>query len=227
LVETTSRRPYHSPRRTAAARETREAVLEAARQEFARQGYAAATLADIARAAEVSLATVKLVEPTKARLLSAAIRALLRPDDESVALVDQPRWKAMLAEPDARRLLAAVGDGVAAALERQADLISVLSQAASAEPEAARLEQQGSSSRWSDLRTIVEVLAARNELRADLDVDGATDIMWAFASPQMFVLLVRKRGWDTRRWGRWLGDTLARTLLAGGGSEGPDQGGSG
>ena len=132
----------------------------------------------------MSLATVKLVEPTKARLLSAAIRALIRPDDESVALVDQPRWKAMLAEPDARRMLAVVADGVASAFERQADLISVLSQAASAEPEAARLEQQGSSSRRSDLRTIVEVLAARNELRADLDVEGATDIMWAFASPR-------------------------------------------
>ena len=91
-------------------------------------------------------------------------------------------------------------------------------------PEAARLEQQGSSSRWSDLRTIVEVLAARDELRANLDVEGATDIMWAFASPQTFVLLVRKRGWDTRRWGRWLGDTLARTLLADGESAGPDRG---
>ena len=116
MARATSRRPYHSPRRTAAARETREAVLEAARQEFARQGYAATTLADIAGAAEVSLATVKLVEPTKARLLSAAIRALIRPDDESIALVDQPRWKAMLAEPDARRLLAAFGDGFASAL---------------------------------------------------------------------------------------------------------------
>jgi AcrR family transcriptional regulator len=218
LAGTTSRRPYHSPRRAAAAQETRKAVLEAARQEFASQGYTAATLADIARAADVSLATVKLVEPTKARLLSAAIRALIRPDDESVALVDQPRWKAMLAEPDARRMLAVVADGVASAFERQADLISALSQAASAEPEAARLEHEGSTGRWSDLRTIVEILAARNELRADLDVESATDITWALASPQTYVLLVRKRGWDTSRWGRWLGDTLARTLLAGRGS---------
>jgi AcrR family transcriptional regulator len=221
LTESVSRRPYHSPRRTAAARETREAVLEAARREFARQGYAAATLANIARAADVSLATVKLVEPTKARLLGAAIQALIRSDDESVALVDQPWWKAMLAEPDARRLLATVADGIASALERQADLISVVSQAASTEPEAARLEQQGSSGRWSDLRTIIEVLAARNELRADLDVDRATDITWALASPQTFVLLVRKRGWDSSRWGLWLGDTLVRTLLSGGESEGP------
>jgi AcrR family transcriptional regulator len=216
-----SRRPYHSPRRAAAARETREAVLEAARREFARQGYAAATLANIARAADVSLATVKLVEPTKARLLGAAIRALIRSDDESVALVEQPWWKAMLAEPDARRLLIAVAGGVASAFERQVDLMTVLSQAASAEPELARLEQQGSSSRWSDLRTIIEVLAARNELRADLDVDRATDITWALASPQTFVLLVRKRGWDSSGWGRWLGDTLARTLLTGDESEGP------
>src|SRR5512132_2427524 len=48
------RRPYHSPRRIAAAAATRQAILTAARSEFLRNGYTATTIAGIAEAADVA-----------------------------------------------------------------------------------------------------------------------------------------------------------------------------
>src|SRR6185437_12754714 len=95
-----SSRPYHSPRRAEAARETRQAVLAAARRQFVEHGYTHTTLAAIAQAAGVSLATVKLVAGTKPQLLVATIQAEVRRDDVAVPLVEQRWWQQLLAEPD-------------------------------------------------------------------------------------------------------------------------------
>lgn len=208
-----SRRPYHSPRREAAARDTRGAVLDAARLAFAADGYEATTLSEIARRAGVSLATVKLVEPTKGRLLIRAIEGVIRSDDASIPLVEQAWWKELLAETDGRRLLIELTRRAGAALERQVDLLEVAWQAARSEPEVARLEELASRGRWQDMRTVVAALAAAGQLREGLDPDAATDALWALASPQEFALLVRRRGWTPDAWAAWLGDLLARTLV--------------
>ena len=210
-----SRRTYHSPRREAAARETRRAVFAAARQAFAVGGYEGTTLATIARAAGVSLATVKLVEPTKSRLLVGAIEDVVRSDDTSLPLVEQAWWRDLVVEPDAARLLGTLAGRIAGALERQADLLEVVRQAARSEPELARLEERGSLGRRADLGTVVAALAARGDLRADLSAADATDALWAIASPQLYALLVRRGGWTSERWAVWLGDSLVRLLIRG------------
>lgn len=188
-------------------------MLEGARREFAARGYEAATLAAIAAAAGVSLATVKLVEPTKARLLVAAIRDIVRSDDASLPLVEQPSWTALLAEPSPERLLVKLASRAAEALERQADLLSVVWQAAPHEPEIATLEEHASLGRWDDMRTVAVELEARGCLRPGLTVDGATDTLWVGTSPQSYSMLVRRRGWTRDGWAEWLGDLLVRALL--------------
>ncbi len=228
MSDRVSRRAYHSPRREAAARETRAAVLDVARVEFAANGYASATLAAIARRAGVSLATVKLVEPTKGRLLVAATEAVVRSEDASRPLVEQGWWTELLDERDPRLLLARLATRVAAALERQVDLLEAAWQAARTEPEIARLEERASLGRRADMRTVIEALVRSGSLRPDLDPDAATDILWATASPQAFALLVRRRGWTPERWASWLADSLMRLLLTAPGPAGsPSDGLSG
>ena len=210
-----SRRPYHSPRREEAARETQRVVLEAARQQFVLHGYAGTSLAAIARAAGVSLATVKLVGGTKAQLLIAAIRAVIRREDPTVELVEQGWWREMLAEGDSDGLLRRFASRIRSALERQADLFEVVWQAAASEPEIGALEQRASLSRWEDVRQVGQGLADLGVLRPGLDVDGAADVIWALASPQVYRLLVARRGWTPERWEAWLLDSLRGQLLAG------------
>ncbi len=208
-----SSRPYHSPRRAEAARETRRAVLAAARRQFIEHGYAHTTLAAIAEAANVSLATVKLVAGTKPQLLVATIQAEVRRDDDSVPLVEQRRWKEMLSAPTSEGMVRQLVGGIAAALERQSELFAVVWQAAASEPKIVALEERARQSRWNDLRQVAQVLADRGALRPQLDVDMATDIIWALASPQLYRLLTVDREWSRERWEMWLIDGLTTQLL--------------
>jgi AcrR family transcriptional regulator len=208
-----SSRAYHSPRRQQAARETRLAVLAAAREQFVEHGYAGTSLAAIAQSAGVSLATVKLVAGTKAQLLVAAVQGVMRRDDPSLPLVQQPWWREMLGLRDAVRMLREFASIVCPGLERQAELFEVVWQAAASEPELAELDGRASLGRRDDVRQLAHALAELGELRGDLDVDAAADTIWALASPQMFRLLVGRRGWSAQRWQEWLVDSLAVQLL--------------
>jgi AcrR family transcriptional regulator len=208
-----SRRAYHSPRRQQAARETRLAVLSAARQQFTRHGYAGTSLAAIAQSAGVSLATVKLVAGTKAQLLVATVQGVMRRDNPSLPLVEQPWWREMLGLRDPVRMLREFASIVCSGLERQAELFEVVWQAASSEPELAELDGRASLGRRDDVRQVADALSELGELRADLNVDAAADTIWALASPQMFRLLVGRRGWSAQRWQEWLVESLAVQLL--------------
>jgi AcrR family transcriptional regulator len=212
-VAARSTRAYHSPRREQAARETRLAVLAAARQQFVEHGYAGTSLAAIAHSADVSLATVKLVAGTKAQLLVAAVQGIMRRQEPSLPLVEQPWWREMLAQRDPVRLLREFASIVCGGLEGQAELFEVVWQAAASEPELAELEERASLGRWSDVRQVAQALSQLGALRGHLDVDAAADIIWALASPQMFRPLVRRRGWSAQRWQEWLVESLAVQLL--------------
>ena len=209
-----STRPYHSPRREASARETQRLVLDAARRQFVASGYAGTSLATIAAAAGVSLATVKLVGGTKAQLLVAAIQDVIRRGEPALPLVEQLWWREMLAERDPESLLRRFASAIRAALDRQAALFAVVWQAAASEPEIAAIERRASQGRWQDVRQVALALADRGALRAGLGVDAAADIIWAEASPQVYRLLVAGRGWSPERWEEWLLDSLRAQLLA-------------
>jgi AcrR family transcriptional regulator len=208
-----SSRPYHSPRRDQSARETRLAVLAAARQQFIEHGYAGTSLAKIADAAGVSLATVKLVAGTKAQLLEAAVRSVIRREDPTVPHVEQAWWRDILSRPTAQDVISDFAAQVRAALTEQAPLFEVVYAAASSEPELAQLEQRASLGRWNDVRQVAARLTELRALRGDYDIDAATDVIWALASPQMFRMLVGRRGWSALRWEQWLCDSLSRQLL--------------
>src|SRR5689334_4607804 len=98
-------RSYHSPRREAAAVATRQAVLDAVVVLLGKRGYPGTTLAGVAEAAGVSVATVKLIAPTKAALVLEAFHARARGDGTGIPLAERAGWKAMLGERDPARLV--------------------------------------------------------------------------------------------------------------------------
>ena len=98
------RRPYRSPLRRAQARQTRRAILEAARPLFIQRGYPGTSMGDIARAAGVSVKTVEAAFGTKARLLTALRDVTIVGDDEAIPLAGRPWFREMLEEPDHRRM---------------------------------------------------------------------------------------------------------------------------
>jgi AcrR family transcriptional regulator len=132
VKEPTSTRTYHAPRRTAAAAETRHAILRAAKEEFEARGWAATTIRSIARRAGVSPKTVEALFATKPALLEATLLAALSADaadtdtrdvvlPEGILELNTEAVRKVTAAPDAAtalELLAALISETSARIER-------------------------------------------------------------------------------------------------------------
>ncbi len=208
-----TRRAYRSPRRAESARATREAVIEAAGRLFVERGYARTTVAAVAAVAQVSPATVKLVAPTKAALLLQVAYSLARGDAAEEPLGERPQWRDALAAPTAADVVARWVAIASSAYERQAAILEVVWQAASADGEVAVAARQGADSRRSDFGSAIQELERRGALRPGLDSQAALDIAWVVVSPELFRLFARC-GWSRDRWEAWVLETLRDQLLS-------------
>ena len=85
--------------------------------------------------------------------------------------------------------------------------------AAETDPEAATLWQQINEERLAGMGRDAQQLADEGHLRDDVSVDEARDVFWTCTSPELFELLVIKRGWTPERYGQWVGGTFIATLL--------------
>ncbi|HEY6399058.1 MAG TPA: TetR family transcriptional regulator, partial [Solirubrobacteraceae bacterium] len=96
---------YNSPLREQQARQTRERILQAARETFRDSGYGATTLADIAAAAGVAEPTVRAAFKTKPNLVEHLLRLAVRGEDNELQLHQREAFKHMLAATDPDTLL--------------------------------------------------------------------------------------------------------------------------
>jgi AcrR family transcriptional regulator len=224
MAERVKPRRYHSPRREQQAAATRAAILEAAQRLFERDGYAATTMAAIAKEAGVALKTVYLAFETKSGLLRALWHLLLRGDEEDVPIDRRPWYQAVLAEPDAERALRLGAHQARLVKERAGALLGVIRAAAAVDPDAAELWGRIESEFYDNQKRVVQALHDKGALRPGLGVERGADIMWTLNHPELWHLLVGARGWSPAQYERWFGDTvvdqlLGRGAVASGGSE--------
>ena len=207
------RRRYDSPRRREQAGATRRAVLEAAHALFVDRGYVATTIGAIASKANVAPETVYAVFGSKRAILSELVNDAITGNDAPPVL--QQDWvRGLRDEPDPRRRVRALATNGRLILERRAALDELIHGAAAADPEMAALRQVGKSQRAAGQREILHRAFDPTDLRADVDLDTAADILYAIGSPETYRLLVVDRGWTGVRFERWYGDALERLLLA-------------
>jgi hypothetical protein len=50
-------------------------------------------------------------------------------------------------------------------------------------------------------------------LRKSITLDAAADILWTYSSPELYELLVIRRGWSVERYGRFVADSMIAALL--------------
>ena len=207
------RRPYNSPLRREQSAQTRRQILAAAQELFERQGYAGTSMAAIAAAAGVSLKTVYLAFETKSSLLRAVWHLLLRGEQAAVPVGEQAWYRAVLTEPDPERQLRLNMRNSRMVKVRAAAILEVIRDAASADAEIAELWARIQTEFLENQRAIVQSIADKGALVAGLDVDLATDILWALNHPSLYLLLAGERGWTAERYEQWLGDLLCAQLL--------------
>jgi AcrR family transcriptional regulator len=211
-VKTTRR--YESPRRREQAAATRRVVLEAAQPLFEREGYAATTMAAIAKAAGVSLKTVYVIFDTKSGVLRALWNLLLRGDDDDVPVAERAWYREVVEEPDPEHRLRLNARNARRVKERAGALMGVIRTAAELDPDIAVLWGRIQSEFHANQRVIVQSLHDRGALRPGLGVDRATDVLWTLNHPDVWLLLVGQRGWSPAQFEAWFGDTVVAQLLA-------------
>ena len=207
------KRGYNSPRRREQAAETRREILEAARRLFEGQGYAATTMAAIAAEAGVALKTVYVAFETKSGVLRALWNLLLRGGEEDVPVAEQEWYRRVLEEADPERQLRLNARNSSAGKVRIGAILEVISTAAPTDPEIAALWSRIQTDYHANQKAIVASLREKNALDPALSVERATDILWTINHPAVWHLLVRERGWTSKQYEQWSGDTARGQLL--------------
>ncbi|MFD5838697.1 TetR/AcrR family transcriptional regulator [Streptomyces collinus] len=207
MSEEPGRRRYDSLRRTAQAQQTRADIARAALHLFVSRGWAATTIRDVAREAEVSVPTVYAAYGNKSGLT----RALADAADLSA---DVPQLVAALESPsaDPAGQLAAMAGYDRRLYERVGDVITLVREAGRSEPELATLYDD--SRRRGD-RTRVQVFSSwpPGVLRTGLDVPSAVDVYAALCNIDVYAVLTGERGWSPDQVEQWWCGVLVRELL--------------
>jgi AcrR family transcriptional regulator len=209
------KRRYDSSRRRAQAEQTRLDILAAAQALFAEHGYAATTVAQVARAANVVVETVYRAYGSKAKLFRAVVAAAVAGGGERARVdpEDRPAIRAVIEEPDPVRKFALYASTQPGIHRRSGPLLRALDAAAATDPTLAELARQIEQERHHGMRRLAAHLADTGHLRPGLTPTQAADILWTINSLAVHDLLILGRDWPPERYRNWLADTLARLLL--------------
>jgi AcrR family transcriptional regulator len=207
-------RPYDSTRRKEQARQTREAILDAAGTMFRERGYARTTVTAVAEAAGVSVETVYKAFGNKAHLLKGVFDVAIVGDHAPVPMLQRDMVRRIQAEPDPRRKFEIYGEHLAQAGPRAGPVQLLVRAAGAGDPEVAAVWDQMSSERLHGMTEFARHLYEGKQLRDDVTLEEARDVLWTYNSVELYDLLVLQRGWTPERYGAWIARALASALLA-------------
>ena len=205
------KRAYDSARRREQARQTRAAIIDAARRRFLDAGFAATTVAAIANEAGVAVDTVYKAFGGKPGLVSAICQEALTGEGPVPA---ETRSDAMQAtERDPREIIRGWGTLTTEVAPRIAPILLLVRAAATADPEMARLQSQLNAQRLERMTHNARNLANAGGLRAGVTVKHAGEILWTYSSPELYELLVLTRRWPLDDYGKFIADAMIAALL--------------
>ncbi|MEV0088270.1 helix-turn-helix domain-containing protein [Saccharopolyspora sp. NPDC050642] len=199
-------------KRAEKARQTRLRMLQAAGELFVERGYGATPLQDIADRAGVAVQTIYFTFRNKRNLLKEVVDTAIAGDDEPIATMDRPWFREALEADTAEAQLRAHVAGTRQIMERVAAITEVLRIAAATEPEVTELWPQGPDPRYTVQAAAAEALVAKQGARADVSAEQAADVLFGLLSPELYLLVVRDRGWKPEQWEQWVSELLRAQL---------------
>jgi AcrR family transcriptional regulator len=204
-------RPYEGQSRQEQARSTRERVIDVARDEFLENGYGMTTILGIAQHAAVSVETIYKGFGGKAGLVRAIHERGLEGRGPRPAEARSDATSAH--ETDPRAIVDKWGGFVAEVSPLVAPILLLVRSAAATEPELASLLREIDEARLTRMTENARVLHRRGFLRKGVTLDRAAEVMWAYTSPDLYDLLVVRRGWSPDELGAFVAEGLKAALL--------------
>jgi AcrR family transcriptional regulator len=184
-------------------------MLDSARGLFLRSGFASTTVAAIASEAGVSQETVYKTFGGKTGLVEALYRQGLLGRGPVPAY---QRSDSLRTNPDPydvtygwSRLAMEVGPAIS-------PLYLLVRDAALVDPGLGDLLREMDDDRYVRMTENARYLDEAGHLRDGVDLETAADLMWSVTSPEMFELLVVRRGWSLERWADYIYSTVSGLL---------------
>jgi AcrR family transcriptional regulator len=206
------RRRYDVSRRRAASARQQDAVLDAAWRRFAADGFAGSTVDAIAHEAGVSTATIYKVFGGKPGLVRALVHRALLGDPAAARAAEERSDTAGLDATDGATLVHAWGE-LAEVSPRVSPILLLLRDVAAHDRAAADLFDELEAERLTRMGVNARALERIGALRAGVSRAQARDVMWTYTAPDLYDVLVRRRGWSARRYARFVTEALSAALL--------------
>ena len=205
-----SRRRYDSSTRRTDARARREAVLTAARQLLLQDGFAPTTVSAVAGRAGVSEEMVYKNFGGKAGLVRALYAEALLGEGPVPA---ERRSESLRESGDAREVVRGWAILSMEVASRVSPIALLVRDAALVDPRMGGLLAELDDRRHARMADNAQFLCSAGHLRPEVTEGEATDLMWSVTSPEMFDLLVRRRGWSLEQYAGFVYRTIAYGLL--------------
>jgi AcrR family transcriptional regulator len=194
-------------RRAVQAEQTRQEILQAARARFARDGYAATSLKDIAADAGVSVQTLYDSVGSKAHLVR-SLNDLIDREADLMAIVAE-----VGTESDPRAMAVIPARVTARLLDRCGDIMRACLAGGLAEPGLVPLVEEGGRRHRDGAAAIAARLAGMKALRRGVTVDQAALSLAALADFRVGIVLMDDHGMSIDQIEQWMGEQCIRAIL--------------
>lgn len=186
--------------RTQRAEVTRERIAQAARQLFARQGYGATTLQDVADEAGVAVQTVYAVYRSKAGILARLRESVVR-QSEAARFYEEA-----LTEPVRNRKLELFARSIRHRWEYGHDIVTTNQQAAATDAALRREVDKVLETRRAGIGRFAGTLATGAEAAR------ITAVIDALTLPEVYEELTHIQKWTADDFESWLGSALKKLV---------------
>jgi len=188
-------------------------MLNSARNLFVEQGYTNTTMADISNRADVAVQTLYYTFQTKGKLLIEVVEVWAAGDDVVVPVPQRGWYQEMMSTASPQRLLALLVEHGSEIYQRVAHLWPAIAEAA-ADPDVARYWEGVATGRRNAQRSQVARLEELGVLKAGLDIQRATDVLFLLGGHGPYRSFVQDAAWSIVEYRSWLFTTLVQQLLA-------------
>ena len=194
-------------RRQRQAEATKRDIQQAARRLFAERGYAATSVGEIAREADVAVQTIYSSIGSKGAVAVSLVDLI----DAEVDIGPLLRQLPEIESP--AEVIALMARVTRLINERCGDILAVLRSASPAEPDALEAANEGRRRHRFGARRMAARLAELGALREGVSREHAGDVLTLLTSSETWMQLRREHGWSYDRCERWIRAALERLLL--------------
>lgn len=208
MMEAKKSRKYFSPTREQRALATKNRIIDVAEKLLIEKGFAAMTVADVAKRAGTSPQTVYAVFSSKAGIIMAAIEDRVFKDERNADAI-----KLLQTTGEPGLMLCSIAKIMRNIYENHTDTFAAVYGARMVSRELVSLEKELGEYRREKQAPFATCLYASGKLLPELSEEDVKDILWTLTSREIYYLLVIRSGWPASKYENHLRSLLFAALL--------------